>query len=407
MAVRQLSQSTGADAHHAPSISPSSLHPTKQRRRPISRTRRILPSITLPLAILAVAATFSSYVVAGTDALAFELARPASLEKAASFSSVLNDDETVLATAEDSIPAADEQVSVELRIRRRPRAASLLTSSSTGDDNGDIEDDKASTASHVLSERASETSDGGSSPLPSPFDNLVPSAFQVPGGGNSCPKFMASLLSDPTFKRCYPISMLMQTSTGFFDAQKKLVSLVKVLDATCSPDVTKCTDFLNQAARNLTLEANCKNEYEQNQTQVLLAYRGLRAYNVMYSAACLQDPSSSSYCFANAVTNMSTPSNTYLYFMPYGLSLPGASKPTCNWCTKTTMSIYNAAAADRRQPVAAKYEDAAQQVNTLCGPNFVNSSLPVASNTVSSKAPSGLGLFVTILFTLIFVACPL
>ncbi|KAG6000781.1 hypothetical protein E4U21_005015 [Claviceps maximensis] len=383
MAAQQPSHPTRADAHHAPSISQSSLHATKQR--PFARKRRIFPRISLPLAILAVAATFSNYARAETEAVAFRLTRPASIENGASFSSALHDAESVLSTTDGSIPAVAEEVSVELKIRRRSKA------------------------SRPLSERASGTSNGsgGSSSLPSPFDNLVPSAFQIPGGSSSCPRFISSLLSDPTFKRCYPISMLMQTSTGFFNAQKQLVSIVKVLDATCAPNVTKCTEFMNQAALNLTAEANCKSEYDQNQTQVLLAYRGLRAYNVMYSAACLQDPATNSYCFANAVTDLSTPSNTYLYFMPYGLSLPGSSKPTCNWCTQTTMSIYNAAAADRRQPVAAKYEDAAQQVNTICGPTFVNSSLPAAENIgFSFKAPSDPGLIFSIILTLILVVRP-
>ncbi|KAG5982745.1 hypothetical protein E4U55_001438 [Claviceps digitariae] len=404
MAVQRLTQVTGADAHRAPSISKSSSRPTKQRH--ISSKRRILPRITLPLAILAVAATFSSYAVAETDALASNWARPVLIEKESSFSSALDDAETVIANADGSTPAADEEVSAELKIRRIASDESLVTFYSAGNDNSDMEHDKASAASRVLSERASETNDGDSSPLPSPFDNLVPSAFQIPGGSNACPRFMSNLLSDSTFRSCYPISMLMQTSRGFFNAQKQLVSIVKVLDATCAPDVTKCTEFMSQAALNLTLDANCKTEYEQNQTQVLLAYRGLRAYSVMYSAACLQDPVSNSYCFANAVTNLSTPSNTYLYFMPYGLSLPGASKPTCNWCTQTTMGIYNAAAADRGQPVASKYEDAAQQVNTLCGPNFVNSSLPAAESTaLSIKAPSELGLIFSTFLTLTFVAC--
>ncbi|KAG6039912.1 hypothetical protein E4U41_001819 [Claviceps citrina] len=360
------SRSTETDArHHVPSISTSSLIAGGQKTTTSTARRRILalPRITWSLAILAALATFSSFALAERDALIPKSITPASIvERGATFSSP----------------------------------------------HGGIEHDELSTASTALSERASGTSsDGGSSPLPSPFDNLVPSAFQIPGGGDSCPKFMSTLLSDPTFKRCYPISMLIQTSSGFFNAQKQLVSLVQVLDAACAPDVTQCTDFLSQAARNLTLEANCQNEYEQNQTQVLLAYRGLRAYNVMYSATCLQNPAANSYCFADAVTNQTNPSNTYLYFMPYGLSLPGASKPTCNWCTQTTMAIYHSAAADRDRPVASKYEDAAQQVNTLCGPSFVNSSLPAAESAalLSVGAPSGYGLVMSALFAWVLVAC--
>ncbi|KAG5927396.1 hypothetical protein E4U42_002292 [Claviceps africana] len=395
MTVSQSSQpTTEADVHHAPSISQSSLHLAKQR--PGSGKRRLLRRITLPLAVLAVAATFNSYVVAKVDAAALTLARPPSLDKGASFSSVSDDAETVLANSGDSVPPAHEEESLELKVRRTPSDASLSNSYSAGTGNGGVVVDEVSRASRALSRRATEATDGGSSPLPSPFDSLVPSAFQIPGGSNACPRFMSSLLSDPAFKQCYPLSLLMQ----------KLVSIVKVLDATCAPNVIQCTEFMSQAALNLTSEANCKDEYEQNQTQVLLAYRGLRAYSVMYSAACLQDPASNSYCFANAVTNLSTPSNSYLYFMPYGLALPGASKPTCNWCTQATMGIYHEASADRGQPVANKYEDAAQQVNTLCGPNFVNSSLPAAESTaLSIRAPSGPGIMMSTLLTLVFASC--
>ncbi|KAG5930097.1 hypothetical protein E4U53_002305 [Claviceps sorghi] len=400
MTLWQSSQPIEADAHHAPSTSQSGLHLGKQRPSP--RQRRFLPRITLPLAVLAVAASLSSYVVAEVDAAVLTLARPPpSLEKSASLPSALDDAETLLAPARGSVSPANEEESVELKIRR-----SVGNDNGNGNGNGGIVVDEVSGASRALSERATETTNGGSSPLPSPFDNLVPSAFQNPGGSSTCPKFMSGLLSDPTFKQCYPLSMLMQTSTGFFHAQKKLVSIVKVLDATCAPNVIKCAEVMSQAALNLTSEANCKNEYERNQTQVLLAYRGLRAYNVMYSAACLQDPDSNSYCFANAVTNLTAPSNSYLYFMPYGLALPGSSKPSCNWCTRATMGIYHEAGADRGQPVAAKYEDAAQQVNTLCGPNFVNSSLPAAESTaLSTRAPSGPGLMMSTILTLVFAAC--
>ncbi|KAG6154010.1 hypothetical protein E4U51_000152 [Claviceps purpurea] len=386
------------------------------KTRPASRRRWIPPRIALSLAVLAFVASFGGYATAErhAPAAAHLLARPASYNSEEAYpSSGLDDavEAVVVERAAASVPVMQEEEVVNVRTRRRVRrrgAAATANANADEDAKGGAEIEVLATASMKgLSERASGTTNGddSSSPLPSPFDNLVPSAFKVPGGSSSCPKFMAGLLSDPTFKRCYPISMLMQTSTGFFNAQKQLVSIVKVLDATCAPDVTKCTDFLNQAAQNLTLDANCKSEFDQNQTQILQAYRGLRAYNVLYSAACLQNPTTNSYCFANAVTNLSTPSNTYLYFMPYGMSLPGASKPSCNWCTQTTMAIYHSASADRDQPVASKYEDAASQVNTLCGPSFVNASLPVAESAgvLRARAPSEVGAMMSALFALVVV----
>lgn len=133
---------------------------------------------------------------------------------------------------------------------------------------------------------------------------------------------------------------------------------------------------------------NCKTEVDQNQTLVLQAYHGLLAYKTLYAATCLQNPSTSQYCFANAVTNLNTPSDAYLYFMPYGLALPGSSNPSCSWCTQQTMDIYYSASADRSELVASVYADAARQVNTLCGPNYVNGTLPPASSDALAVRPA-------------------
>lgn len=92
----------------------------------------------------------------------------------------------------------------------------------------------------------------------------------------------------------------------------------------------------------------------------------------MYSATCLQNPESQNYCFATAVTNTSNPSDIYFYSMPYNLSLPGSSTPSCGFCTDETMGIFHAATADSSMPIAATYPEAARQVNTICGPDFVN-----------------------------------
>lgn len=42
------------------------------------------------------------------------------------------------------------------------------------------------------------------------------------------------------------------------------------------------------------------------------------------------------------------------------------------------MGIYQSAAANRALPIAHTYGSAAVQVNTICGPSFVNSTLPNA-----------------------------
>jgi len=84
---------------------------------------------------------------------------------------------------------------------------------------------------------------------------------------------------------------------------------------------------------------------------------------------------------SQAITNSTSPSDAYIYFLPLNTSLPGGSQPTCNTCLKNTMQVYEAASADRTSAIAGTYVDAATQVNVQCGPGFVNQSLAAAAVT--------------------------
>lgn len=48
------------------------------------------------------------------------------------------------------------------------------------------------------------------SPLPSPFDSSLASNFTGSNGNGACPAFINSFLTNPTFKECYPVSLLLQ-----------------------------------------------------------------------------------------------------------------------------------------------------------------------------------------------------
>ncbi|GKT47964.1 uncharacterized protein ColSpa_08145 [Colletotrichum spaethianum] len=226
-----------------------------------------------------------------------------------------------------------------------------------------------------------------SSPLPSPFDTSLAFNF-TSNDGASCPRFINSLLTNQNFKKCYPLSMLLQGSNSFFEAEKQLVSIVRVLDATCSADIDYCTEFLNGVAGNLTLDANCGSDYESGNPIVMQTYLGLKAYEMLYKATCLTDPDTSMYCFANAVTNLTTPSNVYFYYLPLNMTLPASANPTCGSCIRQTMEIYQTFTTNRKLAIASTYEDAAKQVNTLCGPEYVNDTLLAAVSTAVLSAPS-------------------
>jgi hypothetical protein len=138
-------------------------------------------------------------------------------------------------------------------------------------------------------------------------------------------------------------------------------------------------------ANNLTSSENCGGDFAAQNPTVLAAHTGLIAYEPLYTASCLKNPSTSSYCFADAVTNATSPTDSYVYYLALNTSLPGGSQPTCNTCLQNTMAVFDAAAANRSQPVASTYVAAAQQINVKCGPGFVNATIPAA---ISFSPPS-------------------
>lgn len=163
-----------------------------------------------------------------------------------------------------------------------------------------------------------------------------------------------------------------------FNAEKSLVSITQVLDATCNANVTFCTDYLDGLADDVVDSANCADDYAQENSVVVQVYQGLKAYKPLYSASCLQDAETSAYCFASAVTNSSAIADTYLYYLPLNLSYPATKIPTCNQCNQNVLGIFQAATADRSSALANTYQDAAEVVNSQCGAGFVNATLPEA-----------------------------
>lgn len=266
----------------------------------------------------------------------------------------------------------------------------------------------------TISQPTTATSTTSASPLPSPFDGGITSNFT----STTCPTFFDNMLADPELQECYPVSLmlqvrpqsrrrcgrsahlpdtdnLIQSSQSFFEAEKSLVSISTVLDHACAADRIRCTDYLASVAKNLTDSSNCGQDYQANNPMIREAYLGLISYQVVYSATCLKDPDTAVYCFGNSVTNQTNPTETYFYYLPLNSTLPGGTVPICAPCLQQTMEIYQVATANRRQPIADTYDSAAEQVNTLCGPNFANTTMPEAivssaGVSTSSRGPSWL-----------------
>ncbi|KAM5351481.1 hypothetical protein ACJ41O_004204 [Fusarium nematophilum] len=322
---------------------------------------------------------------------------------------------TVLAQSETQPASLDTSASLRHRRHHVPRIRRYelreRRASSKDKDEEELKDEIINTESPsetdsksrpsvttVTIQRAKQTAAAATnSPLPQAFDGNLAAELETTSDSN-CPAFLDGVLSDPSYETCYPFSMMLETSRGFFDARKQLLSIVRVLDATCAANVTYCTEFFDAAARNLTSSDNCKKEWENGNTVVKQFLYGLKSYEMMYKATCLQTPDDDMYCYANAITNQTNASNAYFYYLPYNISLPASTSPSCSWCTQETMNIFHAASADRSQPVALTYESAARQVNTLCGMDFVNATLPPEEASAAYVfTPSWPGLMATLL----------
>lgn len=117
----------------------------------------------------------------------------------------------------------------------------------------------------------------------------------------------------------------------------------------------------------------------------MVAYNGLVAYEVLYKAGCARDGGTGNYCFANAITNTSSPTDNNPYYLPLGIPLPGGSKPSCTTCLRETMQIFNEGASGKNQQALIRtLPAAAQMINVGCGPGFANGTIPSTGQNASA-----------------------
>ena len=171
-------------------------------------------------------------------------------------------------------------------------------------------------------------------------------------------------------------------------ASHSITRITQTLDATCNVDFSTCSSLMSSFANQLRDSENCGQDYTNENPIVRQAYDGFLAYSPLYQASCLKD-SSGSYCYADAITNVSSPSDSYVYFLPLGISLPGGSRPTCSTCLKQTMAIFAQSAGNLSQPISIDYSSAATQIDAGCGPNFVNASVTPIQGSAKSAAAEG------------------
>ncbi|KAL8744364.1 MAG: hypothetical protein Q9190_003378 [Brigantiaea leucoxantha] len=247
------------------------------------------------------------------------------------------------------------------------------------------------------------TDSGVSEDLPTPLDSGLGNNYTQP----NCPVFVQSMLDNSTFSSCMPLSLLLQVSRSnpnhftcgaetefflqqnsmsFFSATKTMAGITDALDASCHVVAPICSSVMTSYASQLREDGNCGDDYDRQNPLIVSVYNGLTSYEPLYEAGCEKD-SKGNYCFADAITNTSSPTDPYIYYLPVGIALPGGSRPTCNSCLKRTMSVfYNAAKSKSHTPLSSNYVAAAQMITLGCGPGFVNDTLPDSGGGADSSA---------------------
>ena len=179
---------------------------------------------------------------------------------------------------------------------------------------------------------------------------------------------------------------------SFFVASRSVPTITQTLDASCNVVSNTCSAIMSSYALDIRSPSYCSDDYNRQNPIVRQAYNGLVAYDVLYRASCehaqptASNNQSSDYCFADAVTNTSAPTDSYIYYLPLGIPLPAGTQPTCDHCLKTVMADFQAQAGNQSQPISLTYTQGALLVNQQCGPNFVNQSAPTTGGSGKSAS---------------------
>ncbi|KAG0704940.1 hypothetical protein DFH29DRAFT_324549 [Suillus ampliporus] len=159
---------------------------------------------------------------------------------------------------------------------------------------------------------------------------------------------------------------------------------------TCNTDISQSQCDLNMAWFASSLRSSCATDLSNQNLMAVGALIGLQAFDLMREAACSVDPVANAYCYVEAVAS-SDPSSYYFYQLPLGQPLPKITNGACNSCTKSLMSMYSAALTSANATsltgLQATYGDAANQLNSVCGSSYAQTT-----TVASSSAPPSVNL---------------
>jgi hypothetical protein len=171
------------------------------------------------------------------------------------------------------------------------------------------------------------------------------------------------------------------------------------MDATCNVDFNKCGNIMSSYANKIRQQDNCGADYAAQNPFVMQAVIGLSSYRIMYRAGC-QKTAAGTYCFADAVTNMSSQQDSYPFFLPLGISLPTDSHPSCSPCVKSVMETFASAAKDRGQVISKTYASAARHLDKACGPGWIPTQVSHGARGAVPSWPAAL--FAVVVFITYF-----
>ncbi|KAG8748469.1 hypothetical protein FRC10_003602 [Ceratobasidium sp. 414] len=214
-------------------------------------------------------------------------------------------------------------------------------------------------------------------PFPQPFDSSLAFNFST----TTCASFFNQFTTNITFRACRPFSLLLGTSTSFFDIQSNLTELTAVMGGTCDAPqpVDRCRSTMDWLAAEIAKPTACAAEIASQDAVVLEALNGFKTYDLMRQAG-----------FVEAVASTS-PSDTYFYALPLGSPVPQKSAPSCSACIKSLMALYANHATDSTLPLSKVYPSAQKFATSSCGTDY---AIAVANSALRRVAgPWSLGTF--------------
>ncbi|PYH90079.1 hypothetical protein BO71DRAFT_285622, partial [Aspergillus ellipticus CBS 707.79] len=212
-----------------------------------------------------------------------------------------------------------------------------------------------------------------STTFPTAFDTSLTNNFT----STACAPFIHTLLSNTTLTSCHAVSFLLRNSDSFFHTLTSAAATSAVLDTACAANVTTCGAALSSFATELRKPSACGKDYDAGNQLVVDAYTDLITYEPIYRATCLQSPSTTDYCFVDAVTNTSNAVNYDVYFVPFGTQMTSAPWPICTECLQAILAVYAEWAKMEGQPLVESYLPTAEAIDGVCGEGFADADVTV------------------------------